>query len=149
MNNRFFAVAAFALGSILLACATGSAQQKQPVTKKPAPRIKSEAKPMPDQPIACNLFGMSEQQRQRHQDLRKQIFESGPQVRELSNGFAIGLPSTTANILAAAEFVTLERLCCPFFRFELAVGGDAEPLWLRLTGGKDVKAFLKSELLRK
>ena len=147
MNNRIFAVAAFALGSILLLSAAGSAQQKQPVTKKPAPRVKSETKPMPDSPIACNLFGMSEQQRQRHQELRKQIFESGPQVRELPNGFAIALPATAANILAVAEFVTLERLCCSFFRFELAVGGEAEPLWLRLTGGKDVKAFLKSELL--
>jgi hypothetical protein len=151
MNNKMttVAVTALACGSILLQCVTASAQQKRPVTKKAAPRMKSETKAMPDPPIACSLFGLSEQQRQRQQELRKQLFESGQEVRELPDGFAIGLPATAANILAAAEFVTLERLCCPFFRFELAVGGEAEPLWLRLTGGKDVKAFLKSELLRK
>lgn len=103
---------------------------------------------MPE-PIACNPFGLSEQQRKRQRELRTLLFEAGQEVRELPDGYAIGLPATAANILAAAEFVTLERLCCPFFRFELAVGGTAEPVWLRLTGGKDVKAFLESELMRK
>jgi hypothetical protein len=92
---------------------------------------------------------LTEQQRNRQQELRTLLFEAGREVRELPDGYAIGFPATSANILAAAEFVTLERLCCPFFKFEIAVGGTEEPLWLRLTGGKDVKEFLKSELLRK
>jgi hypothetical protein len=142
-------VVVLALGTILLEPVAASGQQKQPATRKPAPRVKSETKPMPETAIACNLFGMTEHQLQRHRELRKQLFESGRDVRELPDGYAIGLPATATNILAAAEFVTLERLCCPFFRFELSVGGNAEPLWLRLTGGKDVKEFLKSELLRK
>ena len=151
MNNKMttVAVTALAFGSLLLQCPTTPAQQKQPVTRKPAPRVKSETKPMPDTPIACNLFGLTEQQRKRQQELREQLFEGDRDVRELSDGYAIGLPATAANILAAAEFVTLERLCCPFFRFELSVGGNSEPVWLRLTGGKDVKEFLKSELMRK
>lgn len=146
MNKMMFVLA---LGATLGLCADASAQQKPPATKRPAPRVKAETKAMPNQPIACNLFGLTEQQRQRQQELRELLFESGQKVRELPDGYAIGLPATAANILAAAEFVTLERLCCPFFRFELAVGGEAEPLWLRLTGGNDVKEFLKSELVRK
>ena len=149
MNNKMttVAVTALAFASLLLQCATASAQQKQPVTRKPAPHAKSETKPMPDTPLACNLFGLTEQQRKRQQELREQLFEGDRKVRELPDGYAIGLSATTTNILAAAEFVTLERLCCPFFRFELSVGGNAEPLWLRLTGGKEVKEFLKSELI--
>jgi hypothetical protein len=151
MSNKMttLAVAALALGSILLEPVASSALQKQPATRKPAPRAKSETKPMPDTPLACSLFGLTEQQRKRQQELREQLFEGDRKVRELPDGYAIGLPATTTNILAAAEFVTLERLCCPFFRFELSVGGSAEPLWLRLTGEKGVKEFLKSELMRK
>jgi hypothetical protein len=151
MSNRMamLGVAALALGSLLVEPVASLAQQKQPAPKKPAPHAKSETKPMPDTPLACNLFGLTEQQRKRQQALREQLFENGREVRELPDGYAIGLPATTTNILAAAEFVTFERLCCPFFRFELSVGGNAEPLWLRLTGGKDVKEFLKSELMRK
>jgi hypothetical protein len=151
MNNKMttMGVVALALGLILLEPVAASAQQKQPTPRKPAPRAKSETKPMPDTPLACNLFGLTEQQRKRQQELREQLFEGDRKVRELPDGYAIGLPATTTNILAAAEFVTLERLCCPFFRFELSVGGNAEPLWLRLTGGKEVKEFLKSELINR
>jgi len=145
--NRMMLV--LAVGALVGLCTAASAQQKRPATKKPAPLAKTETKSAPDQPIACNLFGLTEQQRRRQQELRKLLFDSGQEVRELPDGYAIGLAATAANILAAAEFVTLERVCCPFFRFELAVGGEAEPLWLRLTGGKDVKEFLKSELVRK
>jgi hypothetical protein len=151
MNNKMTTVAVIALAfaSLLLQCPTALAQQKQPAPKQPAPRAKSETKPMPNTPLACNLFGLTEQQRKRQQELREQLFEDGREVRELPDGYAIGLPATTTTILAAAEFVTLERLCCPFFRFELSVGGNAEPLWLRLTGEEGVKEFLKSELMRK
>lgn len=150
MNNKRTSggVAALALGSMLLAPISTSAQLNQSVKEQPKPWVKTESKSMPE-PIACNPFGLSEQQRKRQRELRTLLFEAGQEVRELPDGYAIGLPATAANILAAAEFVTLERLCCPFFRFELAVGGTAEPVWLRLTGGKDVKAFLESELMRK
>ncbi|HWN99937.1 MAG TPA: hypothetical protein VNS63_11780 [Blastocatellia bacterium] len=149
MINKMITLGALALGSMLLQPVVASAQQKQPLKNKPAPRVKSEPKSMPDEPIVCNLFGLTESQRKRQQELRVQLFEANRELRELPDGYAIGLPATAENILAAAEFVTLERLCCSFFRFEIAVGGNAEPLWLRLTGGKDVKEFLKAELLRK
>ncbi|HSO73565.1 MAG TPA: hypothetical protein VLU47_01915 [Blastocatellia bacterium] len=149
MNDNRTRVVAWALSSMLLAPISTSAQQNQSAKESPKPLVKTEPKSMPDQPIACNLFGLTEQQRKRQQELRTLLFDAGREVRELPDGYAIGLPATAANILAAAEFVTLERLCCPFFRFEIATGGTAEPVWLRLTGGKDVKEFLKSELMRK
>jgi len=140
---------ALLLCAVMGLCIAAPAQQKPRVSKRTAPDAKAETKSMPDQVIACNLFGLTEQQRRRQQELRELLFDSGQQVRELPDGYAIGLPATAANILAAAEFVTLERLCCPFFQFELAVGGESEPLWLRMKGGKGVKEFLKAELLRR
>ena len=104
---------------------------------------------MKDQPIACNLFGLTAAERQRQQELRNQIFSGTPTVRELKDGYAVGVPSTKENILAVAEFISLERVCCSFFHFDLEVGQSDQPLWLRITGGNGVKEFLKTELMKK
>lgn len=45
----------------------------------------------------------------------------------------------------AAEYVTLERLCCPFFDFALEAKREAGPVWLTLTGREGVKEFAKIE----
>jgi hypothetical protein len=81
--------------------------------------------------------------------LRNQIFSGTPTLRELKDGYAVGLPSTKENILAVAEFISLERVCCSFFHFDLEVGQSDEPLWFRITGGNGVKEFLKTELMKK
>ena len=39
----------------------------------------------------------------------------------------------------AAEFVTYERLCCPFFAFELEVEKENGAMWLKLRGREGVK----------
>jgi hypothetical protein len=46
----------------------------------------------------------------------------------------------------AAEFMTLERLCCPFLTLTLEVERERGPLWLTLTGREGVKPFLQAEL---
>jgi hypothetical protein len=48
-------------------------------------------------------------------------------------------------ILRAAEFISLERLCCPFFNFVLEVEPESGPLWLKMTGQDGVKQFLQAE----
>ncbi len=45
-----------------------------------------------------------------------------------------------------ARFVENERLCCPFFNFDLEVEAHGGPLWLRLTGEGDIKALLLTTL---
>src|SRR6185436_16363361 len=39
-----------------------------------------------------------------------------------------------------------ERLCCPFFTFEIVAEREGGPLWLNLRGRKGVKAFINAEL---
>jgi len=46
----------------------------------------------------------------------------------------------------AAEFVALEKLCCPFVRFLLEMPEDGGPLRLDLTGREGVKELLRAEL---
>jgi hypothetical protein len=100
---------------------------------------------MTDPPIACNLLGLTAAERVRQKELHKQLFSKVERVRDLPNGYAVGLPGSKETILAVAEFITLERTCCSFFRFELEVGRQEEPVWLRITGAEGVKDFLKTQ----
>jgi hypothetical protein len=99
-----------------------------------------------ESPIACNLAALSDEQRNRIIGLVKQIRTSGQEVRELPDGYALRLPSDSATVRDVGEYITLERLCCPFFRFEMEVEPEGGPLWLRLTGREGVKEFTKLEL---
>jgi hypothetical protein len=67
-------------------------------------------------------------------------------VVELENGYAFGHSPDGAVLLAVAEFVALERLCCPFFEFGITVGRDGGPVWLRMTGEGEAKRVLEAEV---
>jgi hypothetical protein len=94
--------------------------------------------------FACNPEAMDKEQRARYTILTKQLFATRREVRELPDGYAVDFSANPQTIKDAAEFITYERLCCPFLNFEMAVEG--ENLSLRLKGKEGVKEFLKSEL---
>jgi hypothetical protein len=97
------------------------------------------------QAFACNLTALTTEQRKRHAELRKVLGESIKEIQELPDGYAFRLPDDTKTILNAAEFITYEKLCCPFFTFNLEIESDDKPVWLKLTGREGVKQFLKTE----
>jgi hypothetical protein len=82
--------------------------------------------------------------RARRQALAARLHAMTREVRERPNGYAFRYPADA--LLAAAEFVALERRCCPFFRFDLALEPDGGPLWLAVRGPAGAKAFLVAEL---
>jgi hypothetical protein len=100
--------------------------------------------PTTDLPIACDLSAMDASQRQRHQAAiatwRQQIQE----IVELTDGYAFRFPPDESLCLALAEFMALERRCCPFLGFTLALDPEGGPLWLRLTGREGTKPFLRA-----
>jgi hypothetical protein len=49
-------------------------------------------------------------------------------------------------ILKLAEFVTLERRCCPFFDFALEIVAGAAHVRLTIGSGPDVKEFLRGQM---
>lgn len=95
-------------------------------------------------PIACDLTAIPAEQREHHNAAAEQIFASILETRELPDGYAFRLPEEPDTLLKAAEFISLERLCCPFFNFALEVEPKGGPLWLKLTGGEGVKLFIQS-----
>ncbi len=98
--------------------------------------------------ITCRRDGaaFNHRQRQRHQEQLERVQSSVQQVKGLEDGYVFCFPSDAEQIITLAEFISLERRCCPFVKFKLEIGSYDEPIWLRLTGGSGVKEFLRTEL---
>lgn len=98
--------------------------------------------------LACNLNAMTMEQRERYQALSRQIWKAVEETKELPDGYAFRLPAVPELCLVTAEFITLERLCCPFFTLAIELEQNGGPMWLRVTGREEVKAFLAAEMDR-
>ena len=94
--------------------------------------------------IACDFTAMDEGQRERYRVLRRRLGEDFHEARELEDGYAFRHSSGAGMLLALAEFVSLERLCCPFFAFAIEVGQGE--VWLRMTGPEGAKGILEAAM---
>lgn len=99
-----------------------------------------------ESPLICNLGALDRVQRERHEVNTSQLFGSVEATEELVDGYAFRWPAESATILQVAEFITLERLCCPFFNFALRLESEGGPLWLKMTGREGVKQYLLAEV---
>jgi hypothetical protein len=98
-----------------------------------------------ESPFFCNLNALTVDQRKRVIELVKQLKAGAQEVKELKDGFAFRYKPDSETVRDAAEFITYERLCCPFFEFELSVEREGGPLWMRLRGREGVKDFIRIE----
>ena len=97
-------------------------------------------------PIACNPATLTAEQRERQRALIRLLQADAKEVRELEDGYAFRHSPDRAVLLAIAEFVANERLCCPFFEFGVTVERDGGPVWLRITGEGEAKHVLEAEM---
>ena len=96
-------------------------------------------------PLACRWSALSAVQQERQRVLYRQLRADVQEVVELEDGYAFRHSSDRALLLAVAEFVANERLCCPFFEFGITVEGDGGPVWLRMRGEGGAKRLLEAE----
>jgi hypothetical protein len=99
-----------------------------------------------ESPFICDLTAMDTEQRARHRVVAQHLHGAIQEARELPDGYALRFPGEPSTVFMAAEFMTLERLCCPFLTLTLEVERERGPLWLKLTGRAGVKPFLRAEL---
>lgn len=99
------------------------------------------------QPIACRLDALTPAERIRQQALRRELDAAIVERRETADGHLFVYRADPAVVPAVAEWMALERRCCPFLDFTLtwraADGGPA----LELSGGPGVKAFIGQTFL--
>jgi len=94
--------------------------------------------------IACNLDALSTTERERRAALARAVVQQARSVQELTDGYALELPSTPSLAHESLEWLLLEHRCCRFFRLELELEPEEGSLWLRLRGGPGVKEFLSA-----
>ena len=99
-----------------------------------------------ESPIACDMSVIEPGERTRHVAGAGELYRAVEEIRELPGGYAFRLPNDADTLRRVAEFVSLERLCCPFLGFVLEVEPEGGPAWLRLTGREGVKAFIREEV---
>jgi hypothetical protein len=104
----------------------------------------AEKEPAPP-PIACRPHALDKAQRKRQQELLDLMHRSARGHAELSDGYGFRLAPEPALFRSAAEWISLERLCCPFVRFALEWQTD-DAVWVRLTGGPGVKEAIAAEM---
>jgi hypothetical protein len=97
-------------------------------------------------PLACDMTAIPAAQRQTHLAASKELFSLIDEVRELPDGYEFRLAARPNLIMRLAEFISLEKLCCPFLNFVIEVDAENGPVWLRLSGREGVKAFIREEI---
>src|SRR5215213_2809333 len=97
-------------------------------------------------PLACDMTAIPPEQRPVHLAKSRELFSQIQETRELSNGYEFRFADELSVVKKLADFVSLEKLCCPFLRFQIQVEEESGPVWLRLTGREGVKAFIREEI---
>ena len=96
-------------------------------------------------PLVCNMDVFSPSQREAHIQTTTELVQAVQSVQEIENGYEFIFPNETDFIARIAEFISNERLCCPFLNFTLNVFSNREPVSLSLTGPIGTQEFLLAE----
>ena len=99
-----------------------------------------------ESPIACDMSVLTSRQREAHLATARELFSKVQVIKELVEGYEFRLGNEPEVIVKVAEFVKLEKLCCPFLNFAIEVEAEGGPVTLRLTGREGVKAFVREEI---
>lgn len=97
-------------------------------------------------PLACDMTAIPADQRPMHLATSRELFSRIEEFREPPDGYQFRLADGPDLLTKLGEFVSRERLCCPFLRFAVEVEAEGGPVWLRLSGRAGVKAFVREEI---
>jgi hypothetical protein len=95
--------------------------------------------------FACNLSAISAGDRPRYLELIKRVRAGIKARNEVQKGYEFILDSTVINLAQIAEWISMERLCCPFLTLQVYVFGNDPDCKLTLTGPEGVKPLLHAE----
>lgn len=69
----------------------------------------------------CDISVLSREEREEHTRNTEKIFMSIQEIREIKDGYSLGLPAETEIIAQTGTFIAYERLCCPSFHFNMHI----------------------------
>lgn len=96
--------------------------------------------------LACRLDALDPRARARHAALLGELVASVSGVSDLPDGYLVRFPARPFLFLRLAEWIELERACCPFLRIGVELGRGSGEFRVSLTGPPGAKELLASEL---
>ena len=97
-------------------------------------------------PIACDPRAIPDEQRDRWVAAGRHVYAAVEEVRDLPDGYRFRIPTSSDMLTRVAEYVSNERLCCGFLRFQLEVEPAQGPVWLQLTGPAGAREYMRAVL---
>jgi len=104
-------------------------------------------------PFACDLSVFTPEQRERLRGLVRRVFDACHTAEELADGYRLHFAAAGADdalapvpiAVAIADWITLERLCCPCITFAVEFKDQRGPIAVRMIGRPGIKPFLLAE----
>jgi hypothetical protein len=98
-------------------------------------------------PIACRPQALTKAEREHARALRTELAAATRRTTALANGYAFEYAADAILLQKAAEWISLERRCCPFLAFDLSwTQGEASLPRLAITGPHGTKDFMAAEM---
>ena len=101
-----------------------------------------------ESPFYCDMSMLNAAERAHKDEIGGRLASVRLGVRELANGYEFRFPGDTTTLAQLNDWIVTERLCCPFFDFDVRLESERGPIALRLTGRKGTKAFIKADFSR-
>lgn len=99
-------------------------------------------------PVACDLGALSPEERAREAELLTELKAALGEPEETETGFRFAVPQDPPLVGRLGELLALERLCCPFLGFDLAVPAGRGTVTLHIHGDAAAKTFIRSVFLQ-
>lgn len=93
----------------------------------------------------CNVKALNAEERKRHEELTRKLLAKHQEVVETEKGYEFQYAPEDVSVAEVAEWVVAESKCCPFFDFHIDLEKQGQLVCLRLTGGANIKAFIRLE----
>jgi hypothetical protein len=111
-------------------------------------RAFSNAAPSTSAPaIVCETDGMTREQLMQHVADAQKLFASAQEVRPMESGWALRMAEEPGTLRALAEFLIVNRLCCPHLLQAVIVEPRGGAVWLQLSGPDGTKEALAAEMV--
>ena len=91
--------------------------------------------------IACQL--PDEAFKQRKATIGSTIVSKAILTEEIERGSQFSFPYSETMLTELAEFINVEKQCCPFINFHLVLDNNSNNIVLLLTGAEGTSEFIK------
>ena len=96
--------------------------------------------------LVCNMNVFTSSERDEHLKNTARLAQSIQNVQEIEQGYELVFPAESEILSMIADFISKERLCCPFLDFTVRVPSNTTRVKLSISGPEGTPEFLRNEL---